>query len=613
LLTIGQVLHNRYRIEQPLGQGGFGAVYRAVDLTLKVPCALKENTETNPKAQRQFLHEASILAALRHPGLPRVTDYFTMPGQGQYLVMDLVAGEDLQTRLERADKGLPTSLTLEWMVQVCAALAYLHRQKPPVIHRDIKPRNILITPAGQAVLVDFGVAKLYDPTVRTTQGARAVSPGYSPPEQYGTARTDARSDIYALGATLYTLLTGEAPVESVLRTVGTALPPPRALNPNIPPALEAVTLKAMAILPGERYATAEEFSQALRGLPATTLAAPARSANTQVAQPAGGRTRVIHPAVQAPPVSAPQLRLGAPDRRTWLALAALLGIALLAGLGVTLTRKSGQFQAAARATQTAVELIAFPGTPCEAGDPREDPFGIPMVCVPGGEFLMGSTNSDAFAETDEFPQHPVQVDDFWIDQTEVSNAQYRLCELAGACQPPLQTGSEARGSYYGDPTVNDYPVLRVTRAQAADYCAWVGKRLPSEAEWEKAARGADGRVFPWGEFYPPPANCGGKGFDTAPVTAYTEGASPYGALNLAGNVWEWVADAYGADFYSRLLYDNPLGPLAPAGATLTGVTRGGGWNADCTSARAAARQPVTWMAESPADSANAWTGFRCAR
>mgnify|MGYP005849442041 CR=1 FL=1 len=598
MLSAGQVLHNRYRVEQPLGQGGFGAVYRAIDLTLGVPCALKENTETSPEARRQFLHEAGILATLRHAGLPRVTDYFAIPGQGQYLVMDLVTGEDLQTRLDRARRGLPPSEVLAWMAQVCDALAYLHSRQPPVIHRDIKPCNILITPAGQAVLVDFGVAKRGDAAARTTLGARAVSPGYSPPEQYGAARTDARSDIYALGATLYALLTGAQPVESVLRTVGTPLPPPRALNPAIPPALEAVVLKAMAILPGERYASAREFSQALQGLP-RGMPAPAASLNPAAPPP---------PAPKPAPPTIP-----AADRRPWLLLSALLAVLLLAGLAVLLMRKSGQFQAAARATQTAAELVAFLGVPCEAGALRADPFGIPMVCVPAGEFLMGSTNSDAFAQPDEFPQHPVRLDAFWIDQTEVTNAQYRLCEQAGACSPPVQAGSAARGSYYGDPAFDAYPVIWVTRAQAAGYCAWVGKRLPTEAEWEKAARGADGRLFPWGERFPPPANCGGNGYDTARADAYPQGASPFGALNLAGNVWEWVADAYGADFYTRLVSETPLGPPAPAGAQVTGVTRGGGWNADCASARAAERQPVTWLVESPAASANAWTGFRCAR
>jgi serine/threonine protein kinase len=170
-----------------------------------------------PDAQRQFLREAKILANLSHPNLPRVTDYFLEKTNGQYLVMDFVEGQDLQQMLE--DRGGPFSegQAAEWASQISDALAYLHSQSPPIIHRDIKPANIRITPAGKAVLVDFGIAKVFDPQVKTTVGARAVSPGYSPVEQYGIGKTDRRTDIYALGATLYTLLTGVEPPESTQR------------------------------------------------------------------------------------------------------------------------------------------------------------------------------------------------------------------------------------------------------------------------------------------------------------------------------------------------------------------------------------------------------------
>ncbi|MBN1149006.1 MAG: serine/threonine protein kinase, partial [Anaerolineales bacterium] len=200
-LAQGQTLHNRYRIVGLLGQGGFGAVYRAWDITFEIPCAIKENTETSEAAQRQFLREAKLLHVLRHPNLPLVKDYFFLPSQGQYLVMDYVEGQDLGEML--LNGPLEEARVLPWIMQVCDALSYLHSQNPPVIHRDIKPGNIKITPQGKAVLVDFGISKVYDPAMATTVGARAVTPGYSPPEQYGKGTTDARSDLYALGATLY--------------------------------------------------------------------------------------------------------------------------------------------------------------------------------------------------------------------------------------------------------------------------------------------------------------------------------------------------------------------------------------------------------------------------
>jgi serine/threonine protein kinase len=264
-LSTGQTLNNRYRIVKLLGQGGFGAVYRAWDLNLKIACALKENLDTSPEAQRQFEHEATILAKLHHPNLPRVTDHFIIPGQGQYLVMDFVDGDNLQELLERSGGSLPEDMVLSWLAQICDALTYLHSQKPAIIHRDIKPANIKITSDGRAMLVDFGIAKIFDPHLKTTIGARAITPGYSPPEQYGQGSTDGRTDIYALGATLYTALTGQQPTESVQRTIGTPLTAPRQFNRSISPRIEAIILKAMDTAPTGRFQSALELKNFLAG------------------------------------------------------------------------------------------------------------------------------------------------------------------------------------------------------------------------------------------------------------------------------------------------------------------------------------------------------------
>ena len=226
----GHILNNRYRIVSLLGQGGMGAVYRAWDINLNKPAAIKENLDTSSKAQEQFIREAQILARLSHPHLTRVTDYFFIPDQGQYLVMDYIEGKDLGSMLDK--RGIiPESQALGWTYQICDALTYLHNQPSPIIHRDIKPANIKIRPDGKAILVDFGIAKVYDPELSTTVGARAVTPGYSPPEQYGMASTDPQSDIYSLGATLYHLLTGHVPPESVHRIAGSNGPscaPPKS-------------------------------------------------------------------------------------------------------------------------------------------------------------------------------------------------------------------------------------------------------------------------------------------------------------------------------------------------------------------------------------------------
>jgi serine/threonine-protein kinase len=261
-IPIGSIIKGRYRIESILGLGGFGAVYRAWDIYQKKDCALKENLDTSGESQRQFSREATILARLWHPNLPRVSDHFIYPGVGQYLVMDFVDGDDLEVMLERRGP-LPIEKSLDWISQIAGALDYLHTSYPPIFHRDIKPANIKITPAGKAVLVDFGLVKMSDPTSRTTVGARAVTPGYAPPEQYGKGRTDGRTDIYALGGTLYTMLTGQEPPESVDRTTGVLLMPPSDVNPIITKKTEAVILRAMQIAPKDRYQTAAAFKKAL--------------------------------------------------------------------------------------------------------------------------------------------------------------------------------------------------------------------------------------------------------------------------------------------------------------------------------------------------------------
>jgi serine/threonine protein kinase len=262
MLAQGHVLNNRYRIVKQIGQGGFGSVYRAWDVTLNRACAIKENTDFTESTQRQFEREAKVLASLRHPNLVKVLDFIQIPGKAQYLVMEYVDGEDLECLLQRAQKVDPAR-AIDWMIKVCEALTYAHEQNPPIIHRDIKPANIRLTPNGEVVLVDFGLVKVYTGSHKTTQGARAVTPGYSPPEQYGHGTTDARTDVYALAATLYALLTGDPPEESVHRMINPVLPSVRAVNPKVSPKLDLVLAKALDINPAIRYQTIDEFQLAL--------------------------------------------------------------------------------------------------------------------------------------------------------------------------------------------------------------------------------------------------------------------------------------------------------------------------------------------------------------
>jgi serine/threonine protein kinase/Tol biopolymer transport system component len=262
-LERGAQLHKRYRIVEILGQGGMGSVYRAEDENLGMDVAVKENLFTSDEYARQFRLEAVILANLRHPNLPRVTDHFVIGDQGQYLIMDYIEGEDLRQRMERAGSISEEEAILVG-VAMCDALQYLHTRKPAVIHRDVKPGNIRITSDGHIFLVDFGLAKLVKGSQATTTGARAMTPGYSPPEQYGTARTDPRTDVYSLGASLYAALTGIIPEDGLSRAMDNVdLTPLRKRNPKVSRKLANAIEKAMSVRPDDRFQSAEEFKQAL--------------------------------------------------------------------------------------------------------------------------------------------------------------------------------------------------------------------------------------------------------------------------------------------------------------------------------------------------------------
>ena len=290
-----EVLRNRYRVRQVVGQGGMGSIYLAEDAVLAGRlCAVKE-IRTDPtlpeaaqqQAREQFHREASILARLDHPNLPKVSDFFA-DGDRAYLVMDYVAGQDLKTVMDEARRGgriLPEAEVLDWAGQLLDALAYLHGQQPPVLHRDIKPGNIRITPNGVLKLVDFGLVKLLAPdemTITVVQGRGTAL--YTPLEQYGgdSGHTDARSDIYSSGATLYHLLTNQPPPEARARFLRPeTLTPLHHLNPEISPRTERAVLWAMAIHPDDRPSGVEEFRGALFG----DLGPPLRGAVRQRPNP----------------------------------------------------------------------------------------------------------------------------------------------------------------------------------------------------------------------------------------------------------------------------------------------------------------------------------------
>ena len=624
-LTVGQMLQDRYRIVALLGQGGMGAVYRAWDTRLDKPVALKEavpqpglDGDSLARYREQFRQEAVTLGRLAHPHLVPVTDYFEEQGN-DYLVMAFVEGESLADWIRR-DGALPEGQVLAWARQLLDALAYCHEQG--VLHRDIKPQNVIVTPKGSAVLVDFGLVKLWDPTdpqTRTVMRGMGT-PEYAPPEQWGAPgqHTGPRSDLYSLGATLYHALTGQAPPTASERMIyPKQYRTPRELNGKVSAVVDGAVSRAMTLAIDDRWDSAPAMGEALaRAMPSkATLLLPEASGDAipvpqraplvyaaervpavtaAAATPEGIQSAPVQSPSEGPPTadrsiaaSSPAVRHGRSRWRVW----ALGGVAL-AALAVVGALRLGGTGDGVRPTAT-----PGPGMP-RAGDTDSRAIdGMTMVYVPGGTFAMGSGD----AGSDAAPVHEVTLAAFWLDRTEVTNGQYGRCVDAGVCEP---------GAYADEPDLSGdtYPVVGVSWADAVAYCTWAGGRLPTEAEWEYAAAGTTAPIYPWGDQAPKGrANCYDidcdDGFESsAPVGSFQEGASWVGALDMAGNVYEWVHDWYGESYYARSPSRDPAGP--PEGELR--VLRGGSRYDDASYLRVAVRYP-----SDPA-LRHDFYGFRCA-
>ena len=274
ILQVGDVLAQRYTIEAVLGHGGMGAVYKAADFDSERHWAIKEmndsfdDPEERQDALESFKVESAILGKLEHQNLPRITQCFNENGR-QYIVMDLVEGETVEKLLDQAPQGrLTLEQVLNIAVQLTDVLNYLHTYDPPIIFRDLKPGNIMVTPKGIVKLIDFGIARFF--TKGKNADTRALgTPGYAAPEQYGRGQSDARTDIYALGASLHRCLTGKSPDENMF-----SFEPPSKFVPSLPKALDEVILKCCCLKPDERWNSVKEFENALLSAVPVNLVAP---------------------------------------------------------------------------------------------------------------------------------------------------------------------------------------------------------------------------------------------------------------------------------------------------------------------------------------------------
>ncbi len=380
-IEAGILLKNRYKILEQLGSGGMGEVYLAEDQALANKVAVKANHNMNANSAAQFIREARLLASLKHPNLPRVIDYFT-EDDTQYLVMDYIPGEDLRTLVDKKTK-FSTAQILKWAEQLGNAVTYLHTQNPPIFHRDIKPTNIKLMPNGEAVLVDFGIAKVGDPSQETLTGAWAFTPGFAPPEQVSGLRTGPQSDQFSLAATLYYVFAGKSPADSARRMMGEEeLVSLKTLVPGIPQHIADAIEKALSIKQDMRFTTVADFVEAIRT--PSPIPDPASAQKTQLGarpQPPATPVSIAPPPAIAPPVAPqvtpPQKKKGA---GLWLAIGGVAIIAVVAVVLLSANKLKGNGSSTATLPPAATVVVVVPATqePTQQ-PPTEQPTSAPAT------------------------------------------------------------------------------------------------------------------------------------------------------------------------------------------------------------------------------------------
>jgi formylglycine-generating enzyme required for sulfatase activity/tRNA A-37 threonylcarbamoyl transferase component Bud32 len=660
---VGQRL-GQYRIEMRVARGATSTIYKAYQEKLDRYVAIKVLSPhfiDEPGFLDRFYQEARAVARLDHPNILPVYD-FDQVGEIVYLVMKYV---DTGTLRHVMNGPLDLPYTVEIATQVGLALGYAHRQG--VVHRDIKPGNILIADNNWALLTDFGLAKMLEGNQRLTRtGAGVGTPEYMSPEQAQGQTIDGRADLYSLGVMLYEMLTGYLPFESesgiavAMKHVTDPVTPPSSYQPDLLPAVEQVILKALEKDPDHRYPTAESMIAALTraASPALTPDAivPPLAAAQFIGEPtpeesssglklaAAGimlRHRANRPVTRVQAWTReqrqrlkvikqarwPRYRAALYDRRR--PLGAIVGVLLLvlmcAALApfvvpavspvltpapISASRSAvAAFPAILTPTLSFTSTVRPPATPTamttatitSTSEPPSTPAG--MVLIPAGTFTMGAVSGKF--DADETPPHAVYLNDYYIDAVEVTNAQFaRFANSSGYQTDAEKAGDTTTWRSFNSPDRQRFPVIFVSWNDAARYCAWVGKRLPAEAEWEKAARGPAKRIYPWGDSFDTRlANTSDSGAGQPVAVATRSGASPYGLYDAVGNVWELVQDWYGGGYYTDSPRTNPRGPASG----IFKVIRGGSFKTRPDQATTTARERIS------TDGRGDDVGFRCAR
>ncbi len=579
---IGTVLDGRYRLDSLIGVGGMGDVYRATHIHIDTEFAvklLKPEFVADQTAIKRFRLEAKAAGRIQHPNAVRVTDFGVTPENIVYLVMELVQGPSLR-ELIRNEKQLETLRAVNIVRQVCGAVDAAHRSG--VIHRDLKPDNIIIETHGnteRVKVLDFGIAKLREAksdTFLTQAGTIIGTPQYMSPEQCQGQSLDPRSDIYSIGIVLYEMLTGTVPFdgESTLQVVYNQLHLiPRSvkeLSPQISEPLANVIMRALEKEPAERQSSAIQLSEELKQAVkleaeevAYSMAEPFLVPPlTPIDGPPSGKYSVEGHDVKFPSLAdRSTTALSAPDsredriptlvresRRSTNPAQKIPTIEKRLEDSDSKKSRLPLIVGAAVVLLAVVVAIVYFSRKEESVTPT--PKNVPppsgMALIQGGKFIMGRDDGS----TDEGPAHEVELKSFFLDVQEVTNQEYKKFVDATGRQAPRNW--KTNGSYAPDEA--RLPVAYVTWDDAASYAKWAGKRLPTEAEWEYAARGGNTKfVYPWGnQWVDGYANVDRKGqLKPAPGRSFEKDVSSFGIYDLAGNVSEWVQDNYSEKYGAK--------------------------------------------------------------
>ena len=603
----------KFEILEELGRGGFGIVYKANDLSLGREVALKvlhPQLAADLDFVERFRREARLLARLEHSNIVPIYEFDEIEGR-LFIAMRYLSGGSLSTKINQQG-ALPADKVLSVIQQVSDGLSFAHQQG--MIHCDIKPNNILFDAFGNALITDFGLTRAVQSSASASTSmlmGSAGTPNYMSPEMWEEKTLTAAVDQYSLACVIYEMLIGKKLFDGDTTPVVMMKHfKPINLPETLPGGIRSVLHKALEKDAGSRFDSLDTMQWALEqsarqitqkpSLPEIKSKLPEfetgndSPVEAELRQETGKKT-----SQEMLPKSVKMKSM--PAWLPWVVIGAL-GL-MVVGLFIGQNRRP-PMQTPKVPTSTATKDPIDTASPSLGiGSSTTRPKdGMKMVYVPAGEFSMGSNDGDS----DENPVHTVYLDPYWIDKYEVTNRQYAKCVEAGDCSEPSRSSSSSYNLpiYYGNSKFTDYPVIYVSWYQADAYCQWAGGRLPSEAEWEKAARGVNGRIYPWGDSSPDKlrANYDWNESDTTKVGSYPGGISPYGAMDIAGNVMEWVADRYDSEYYYRSPLENPRGPD-------TGdywVLRGGSWSNYGENLRTFIR-----FKSKPIYSYNVY-GFRCA-